>query len=475
MIIKQTLPAVREESNELFSLREENRILKQENQTFQKRIENLTLEFSERLHKIEEENRRLKEENQQLRIKLFGFKSPQKETGEKSDDISKPPPAKLGPPIGHKGVSRPRPDRADRTVIVKPQNCPDCAGKLSGLKQIRERYMEDIVPVALFVTKYIIHQGYCKRCGKIVSPEVPEVIERCHFGLHFLLYITYLRYVMNLPDNKIVTLLNDTYEARVSEGTIVEYLNRAAKIFGSEYERIKDQMKQLNCHYDDTGQRVKGENQWLWVYISQEAVLYHTSRSRSKKVVIEILGKDYEGVTVQDFYPSYDQAPGLKQKCWAHLIRDARELMGQKGRAPPETEAFYEELRQIYKDAMEADKQPGLGEAERKEIYCRLVGRIKGFAEGNWQDEGVKRLCKRILKYREELFTFIVVPGIEPTNNRAERALRPCVVQRKVWGCHRTEQGAKNRDILMSVINTMKLQGQNILTQGKNYILTALT
>lgn len=77
------------------------------------------------------------------------------------------------------------------------------------------------------------------------------------------------------------------------------------------------------------------------------------------------------------------------------------------------------------------------------------------------------------MKYSSELFTFILIPGVEPTNNCAERALRPCVVQNKIWGCHRTDAGAKNRDILMSVIGTMKLQGKSILSFGKEHILKA--
>jgi hypothetical protein len=95
---------------------------------------------------------------------------------------------------------------------------------------------------------------------------------------------------------------------------------------------------------------VAGNNRWLWVFISKEAMLYHTSKSRSKNVVIEILGEDYSGVTVQDFYPSYDGAPGLKQKCWAHLLRDVREL-AEKKHPPPEATPFYKELRQIYINA----------------------------------------------------------------------------------------------------------------------------
>jgi transposase len=457
-------------SDELLTLREENRVLNEQNKELRKEL-NLLIE---RIKKLEEENQRLKEENQKLRLSLFGFKPPRKQRSEGSNDAAKPDPKKLGPPVGHKGTSRKKPDRVDQTIVLKLDACPLCDGVVSELEQTHERYMEDIVPLTLFVTRYIVKHGYCKHCCKIVYPEVPEVIDNGHFGLHFLLYIIYLRYVMNLPENKITTLLNDIYDARVSEGTIVEYLKKAALLFGDEYERIKEQMKELNnCHYDDTGQRVNGMNRWLWVFISNEVALYHTSKSRSKNVVIEILGDDYDGVTIQDFYPSYDKAPGLKQKCWSHLIRDARDL-AEKKKSPPDAKEFHEGLQQIYKDAKEALKRLST-EEERNSVYAAFVDRLVSFATMSWQHYDVKRLAKRVLKYSGQLFTFILIPGIEPTNNRAERAIRPCVVQNKIWGCHRTEDGAKNRDILMSVIGTMKLQGKSILSFGKEHILKALT
>lgn len=458
-----------DKEKELLSLKEENRKLKENlNQLNRESVQQLA-----RIRKLEEEIERLKDENQKLRLELFGLKPSKKKEEKSSDEVPRQESKKLGPPVGHKGTSRKKPEKVDRTVVLKLDACPYCDGEISELKQTRERYTEDIVPLTLFVTRYIIKQGYCKKCGKIVYPEVPEVIDNCHFGLHFLLYITYLRYVMNLPDNKITTLLNDIYDAKVSEGTIVEYLKRAAQIFGDEYERIKEQMKELkNCHYDDTGQRVNGMNRWLWIFISNEVMLYYTSKSRSKKVVVEILGDDYDGVTVQDFYPSYDKAPGLKQKCWSHLITDARDL-AEKKKPPHDAKEFHEGLQQIYKDAKEAVKQLST-EEERSSVYAAFVDRLKIFATRGWQHYDVKRLAKRALKYSSELFTFILIPGVEPTNNCAERALRPCVVQNKIWGCHRTDAGAKNRDILMSVIGTMKLQGKSILSFGKEHILKAL-
>ena len=457
-----------DKDKELLSLKEENRKLKEN----LKKITEESVQQLSRIKKLEEEIERLKEENQKLRLELFGIKPSKKKEENSSDDFPKQEPRKRGPPIGHKGASRRKPDRVDRTVVLKLKACPYCDGKIKQLKQTRERYMEDIIPLTLFVTKYIIKQGYCKNCDKIVYPEISEIIGNCHFGLHFLLYITYFRYVINLPDNKIATLLNDIYDAKVSDGTIVDYLKRAAQIFGADYERIKRQMRELNCHYDDTGQRVNGENRWLWVFISNEVALYYTSKNRSKKVVVEILGEEYDKVTVQDFYPSYDGAPGSKQKCWSHLIRDARDL-AEKKKPPPDAKEFHEGLQQIFKDAKETEKQLG-SEADRSKEYAAFVDKLESFGNRKWVSSDIKRLAKRVLKYSHELFTFISVPGIDPTNNRAERALRPCVVQKKIWGCHRTNEGAKNRDILMSVIGTMKLQGKNILYHGKERVMAAL-
>ena len=281
---------------------------------------------------------------------------------------------------------------------------------------------------------------------------------------------------MNLPENKIATLLNDTYDAQVSVGTVVDYLKKAAELFGDEYKQIKKEMRESRiCNYDDTGQRVEGMNRWLWAFVSKEVVLCLTSKNRGKKVVIKVLGEDYDGVSGQDFYPSFDSAPGRKQKCWSHLIVPARELV-EKKQPPPESLEFYEGLLQIYEDAKKVVE--GLEtEEERSRAYAEFVERLGNFAKqkGRWKHHAVKKLAKRALNYRHELFTFIVVPGVEPTNNVAERALRPGVLQRKIWGCFRTKKGAKNRDIMMSAMETMKIQKKDFFTHGKEYILSKLS
>lgn len=461
-------------------IEERNRHLEEELSKAYERIERLetmNLKLEEENQRLKEENKRIKEELQKLRLALFGLKPSKKSKQDPdADDTSSTfKGKKLGPPFGHEGTSRPKPTNVDRKVVLKLKSCPHCESTNIKRLKPRYRYKEDIAPVRLFVTEYEIGQYYCPTCDRIVYPDVPEVINSCRFGIMFLLYITYLHYVLNLPYNKMAKLLNDTYEAGVSEGTLVKYIKRAAELFGAEYERIKRQMREFeNCHYDDTGQRIEGENRWLWVFINKEAALYYTSKSRSKKVVVEILGEDYGGVTVQDFYPSYDGAPGIKQKDWAHLIKDAREL-AEKKEPPPGAKELYEGLQKVYHDAKEAAEHLST-EEERKMAYRSFAKKLKLLARANknYRHQDVKRLAKRALKYRHEMFTFLLVPGVQPTNNSAERALRQCVVQRKISGCHRTEEGAMNRDVVMSVMETMKLQEKDFFEAGKEYLLNVM-
>ena len=110
---------------------------------------------------------------------------------------TKQKPKKRGPPFGHKGTSRKRPNRADTTIVLELEECPYCGGKLKELKEVRVRYEEEIIPIPLYLIKYIIKQGYCKQCDQVVYPEVPKTIGNRHFGIRFLLSIAYLRYVMN--------------------------------------------------------------------------------------------------------------------------------------------------------------------------------------------------------------------------------------------------------------------------------------
>ena len=456
-------------------------LLKRESEKLRGEISQLRKAIDEKdalIKVLQEQIDALKEANQALRQELFGLKRTKGGKKGNAPGSAAHEPKKRGPPFGHPGSSRKKPEaeRVDKTVVLRLEACPYCGGALKEVETVRERYEEEIVPIPILVIRYLIKGGYCARCGKVVYPEVPETIGNRHFGPHFLLYVLYLRYVMNLPKKKIATLLNDTYDARVSVGTVEAYLQQAAELFGDEYKRLKKELRNARtCHYDDTGQRVNGENRWLWTFLTKEAVLYLTRRNRGKKVVVEVLGEDYDGVSTQDFYPSFDGAPGRKQKCWTHLLVAARKLVEQK-KPPPESSEFYAGLAQIYEDAKAVERTLTSTE-DRERAFAEFVDRLERFAaqEGKWEHHQLKTLAKRALKYSRELFTFILCPGVEPTNNAAERALRPRVRQRKIWGCFRTEKGSENADILMSALETMRKQRKDLFIHGKEHILRKLS
>jgi len=134
-----------DKEKELLSLKEENRKLKENlNQLNRESVQQLA-----RIRKLEEEIERLKDENQKLRLELFGIKPSKKKEEKSSDEVPRQESKKLGPPVGHKGTSRKKPEKVDRTVVLKLDACPYCDGEISELEQTRERYTEDIVPLTL--------------------------------------------------------------------------------------------------------------------------------------------------------------------------------------------------------------------------------------------------------------------------------------------------------------------------------------
>lgn len=158
-----------------------------------------------------------------------------------------------------------------------------------------------------------------------------------------------------------------------------------------------------------------------------------------------------------------------------YMLEAAKELVERK-KPPPESLDFYEGIAQIYDGAKEAKELLKTSDG-RERVYANFVERLEKFVteEGKWTHHRVRTLAKRAFKYSKELFTFILVPGVEPTNNAAERALRPRVRQRKIWGCFRTEEGAKNADIMMSTLETMKKQQKDLFMHGREYILCKLS
>lgn len=365
-----------------------------------------------------------------------------------------------------KGTSRKTPDRIDETKEAKINKCPDCDSKLSKTVEIRKRYIEDIQPVKSKVIKFNIHRKYCKKCKKIVEPIITDAFPNFRFGLFLCLYIISLKIGLSMTLRKIKELLRFTYGLNISVGEIQNIIERMAKEFGPEYENMKKQLKKMKSIYaDETSWYVNGKMHWLWVFISDKIAIYHIQKSRGKKVPEKML-KNFVGILVSDFYNAYTQGK-INQKCLVHLLRDIFNWKKVRYYNNEELRKFALKLKKIILKAIKCkDKTRELRIKYEKKIL-RLISKKE-------KDGEVRKMSRRLEKHLCSLFTFLEY-DVEFSNNRAERALRPCVVARKISYGSRSKGGAYQFATLSSILQTCKLNQKEFLEYGLDYLKDRIT
>lgn len=363
-------------------------------------------------------------------------------------------PRKPGPPKGHKPHNRPIPKKIHRKSRPEMDECPGCGGGLSGPVRTRKRYVEDISPPEPFNTEYEIPYYWCRRCGKQVSPKPADVIPRCRFGTRLMLLMTFMRYGLLLPFNKMAKELEIVYGISMSEGCMVDSLSRFAGFLGPEFGRIKEEVRKLAVvNVDETGWRINGKNVWLWDFITDRHELLVIDRSRGSDVPKNVLGDNPWRVVGCDCYSAYDKLGGKQQKCWSHLLRYTRNLDS------PEGELLHARLKRIHELA-----KTGAFSAEE------LLHKIDALKSAGFRDSKCVRMLNRLERHRVSLFTFVDNPNVPDNNNAAERGLRRSVVMRKITGGNRTHKGAGNHQVIMSIMQTWEKQGVDFFDRGMEII-----
>jgi transposase len=207
---------------------------------------------------------------------------------------------------------------------------------------------------------------------------------------------------------------------------------------------------------------VDGKNGQLWTVTSPDKTLYHVDESRGSKVIKGLLGEAFGGTLVSDFYSAYSKMDCKKQKCLAHLLRELKESAA-KSPAFASTR-FYPDCRKLIRRMLKLKKQWDTLSGEQ---YLPRVSRVETeldrLAKAEYDETNARRIAKRLKKHQTELTAFLWIKDLEPTNNAAERALRPAVVARKISGGSRSRNGAQAWAKLASLIRTATQQNQRLL------------
>jgi regulator of replication initiation timing len=297
-------------------------------------------QLKERLEKAEGQIIELQIENAYLKEKLFGKSNKRDDDG--SDDDSFTSLREVKPKKEArtaKSYRRPEPkdEEIEETKEYTVEGCDTCKGELTDL-QILERFIEDIPAffeiIGKLFKKELIHSGFCKNCNRrSYGKETNLQGQKVTLGPNVKLLVIYFINVLNMSFQNTVDLIFDLYRLKLSKGELRNMLYEASEKFEEEHFRIREQIRgKPAAHMDETGWRKLGQKWFGWIFAPAdgEEVSFEITSSRGKGVAEKIVGKDYDGIIISDFYRLYKKFGSANQSCWVHLIRDFENLAKNK-------------------------------------------------------------------------------------------------------------------------------------------------
>ena len=374
-------------------------------------------------------------------------------------------------PAQPKGPRQRRPHGFARSRMTPTQRvehvvaeCPDCGTQLSGGWTQRTREIIDLPQVPVQITEHAYIARTCPRCQHCCVPPAQldgVVMGRQRLGINVISLIAALREEARLPFRTIQWYLGAVHGLHLSLGAIVDATQRVARqaqaVMADIVERIRGSPV---VHADETGWREGGHNGYVWTF-STPTQRYFLRRGRGKAVVDEVLGEEFAGVLVSDFYAAYHHYDGPKQRCWAHLLRDIHDVRALYPDDAPLVQ-WADAVHQLYRQAKACTHpQQKRRRAAQLAMERQLLTICQPFSDDSSAVQA--NLCRRIERHIKELFVFVAEPEVPPDNNAAERSLRHLVVSRKVSGGTRSERGSNSKMTLASLFGTWRAQGLNPL------------
>jgi transposase len=371
-----------------------------------------------------------------------------------------------GRPKGYPGSTRstPKPD-----IVKMPEwdDCENCGAPLPPPEDVDHYIVEEISnPSPSTAIDFLKLGGKCVRCGAYNVARHPDCPPSGMFGKNVYVQATLHKFEERLPLEKIGPVF-ERAGLEISAPTVLKLLWRTSNWLRPEYEGILANIRTSKVVYmDQTGIKVDGANFWIWDFVTGNLVtdpgtFFAIENSKSQKVLEDILGKDWDGTMVCDglrSHHSFARKSGAKiQRCWAHLLKESKELAEKYA----EAKALNAGLHGIFdglKEALEKEPPP----RERRRLARNAKRAMRYWMNKQYKKTRVRKFIEKIWRGFPYWFTFVTTPGVEPTNNRAERALRELVIQRKIIGTLRNEKGVRIYETLPTLLATWKRRGLDL-------------
>ena len=425
---------------------------------------------SQKIARLEREIETLKSENERLRRMLEeALRAAKRQAAPFSRRQPKAHPQKPGRKAGHKygrRCRRPLPLQIDEIIEVPvPQQCPHCGGGVREDERVSQ-YQTEIPEPRVEQIEFRIHVGHCRQCGRRVQGRHPRQTSpavggaAAQLGPRVLALATYLNKGLGLSYGKTVAVLEEAFRLRVSRGGLCQGLARIARKALPTYQAMMQQVRgSPSVTPDETGWKVGGRLWWMWAFSTSQVTVYSIQPGRGFEQAAGVLGADYAGFLVRDGWSVYRQfVHAYHQTCLAHLLRRCREMRMVLGAGAGRFSWKVQSILQQSLRLRDRYEQQQISPRGLATVRGRLEAAMDRLLQTDYRCVENRRLANHLRREQDALFTFLHCPGLEATNWRAEQAIRPMVVTRKVWGGNRTPAGARTQSILVSILQTCRQQ-----------------
>ena len=424
-----------------------------------------------KIKNLEKENKEFRKENQELKEKINKLEkrlriyenphTPSSQQRFKGGSRGNNPCGKRGAPEGHKGATRKVPE-PDEVISVTADECPFCGCNPGESKKVETAIIEELPPPRkIKITQYEFHMYECQNCGLWFTTEHEDYPKEGVFGVNLITYITMLKFHLRGVIRRIQDFLRHLCGFDISVKGIHDVLLRVGNACRGEYHRLLQRVRAARWRYtDETGMRVNGNNWWLWNFRTDTDESFAVIReSRGRDVLEEILGEDYNGADITDGWKVYKNLK-VVQRCWAHLLRevDSNKNISKEG------ESLSKEIHKRFLLLKEfLGKDPPMRERKRqKRIWEKELAEIVEKYDSALHTRPLVTYLKNGLGC---WYTCLLYPGMQPTNNLGEQAIREHVIMRKIIGAFRSIKGSENYQYIASMFATWRLQGKNIFEE----------
>lgn len=370
-------------------------------------------------------------------------------------------PSKPGQKPGHAGATHNL--RPTSTVKHTASRCSRCGSTNIEETTHDNRIIAEIPkPQPHTVTQHIIQSYICRNCGCTTTADA-DMPEKGDLGSN-LVGIILLLWAVRLPLKKIAKTIELLYSLRLSAACINSALCNVSDAVRPVVDEIKKDVRGSSVvNFDETSYPINGNTGWVWVATTDRSCFVSVEAGRGAYV----LQKHFDGfcgVAVSDGWYAYNMF-GMRQRCWAHILREAKH-MSERTKSDTAS-SLYGALCDIFRDA-----KSGLecSPAPNHSLYRHMMSRLEKIISAHGSDWQLCKFMTKLENAKDSLFTFLLHPGVPPTNNAAEQALRESVIHRKIRGLVRNEKGMRMFGNLMTCIMTWNLRGCNILDEVVKYI-----